>query len=66
MLTSERPVLTMGGHYSINAAARVLGIHRHTMRRYADQYGIKYSIHKATGRIYFLGKTLMEFWESNF
>lgn len=51
--------ITPTRHYSMNQAAEALGIHRNTLRRYADNGYIKRHYNRVNGRVYFEGAQLL-------
>lgn len=65
-MVNDRPEVTTAGRYSAAQTARLLGIHRNTLRKYTDQGCILPRIHKATGRKYYLGSEILRFWDQHY
>lgn len=65
-MVNERPDVTPSGRYSAAQTARVLGIHRNTLRKYTMQGLILPRIHKATGRKYYPGSEILRFWHESY
>jgi len=66
MITAERPDISPTGRYTQAAAARLMGVDRHTIARWAadPRYRLEQFRRKAGGGAYFLGKDLIRIWEA--
>ncbi len=69
-MVAECPQVALNSRYSIGEAAKILGIDRGTLRRYADRGsrngGINYGIRRSNGRRFFTGRDLLTFWNQQF
>lgn len=65
-MVTTRPNISMTGRYSIGEAAELLGIHRNTMRHYAKNGIINFSLRKQPCRKFFKGADLLRFWDSQY
>lgn len=65
MLTEKKVDVDPLKRYTEASAARVLGVHRHTMERWRKANKVKYSIAPSSGRIYYKGTELIKLWQNN-
>ena len=61
MITPERPVLKGTSRYSSSQAAEVLGIHRNTLLKWANEGKVSFRTAR-NGRRYYFGLELMRVW----
>ncbi|MGM9759302.1 MAG: MerR family DNA-binding transcriptional regulator [Parabacteroides sp.] len=66
MMRVDEPVVKPAGRYGAIEAAKVLGIHRNTLRNYTEQGLIKFGVRRSTGRKFYLGSDLLKFWKAQF
>ena len=66
MITSIEPQVSLSGRYPAGEAARLLGIHRHTLRRYTDAGAIKCGFRRESGRKFYAGSEILRFWKAHF
>jgi len=52
------------GRYPIGEAAKILGIHRNTLRKYTDEGMIKCGFRRESGKRFYLGSELLRFWRA--
>lgn len=64
MITELEPAVSTTGRYSIEKTAKVLGIHRHTLRRYTDSGLIKCGFRRESARKFYLGSEILRFWKA--
>lgn len=66
MIASERPDISPNGRYTQAAAARLLGVDRHTIARWAKDpsYRLETFVRRAGGGKYHLGRDLIRIWEA--
>lgn len=64
-MTATEPNVALTGRYPIGEAAELLGVHRNTLRRWADAGEIKCG-NRRVGRMskFFLGSELLRFWRA--
>ena len=64
-MNSSEPLVSPRGRYSTKQTCEILGITRETLRRYvmAGKIGRKYF--KTTGRPYYSGASILEFWRQS-
>ena len=63
MVTTE-PKICMAGRYSIEETCNLLGVHRHTLRRYTEKGKIRCGVRRATSRKFYLGSEILRFWKA--
>ncbi len=65
MLTELEPNVSPTGRYPIGMAAKLLGIHRNTLRQYTEAGMIKCGFRrKGRPMRFYMGSELMRFWKS--
>jgi len=66
MIASERPNISPTGRYTQAAAARLMGVDRHTIARWSrdPRYKLEKFCRKAGGGAYFRGRDLIRIWEA--
>ena len=60
----DEPKVTPFGRYNVEETCRLLGIHRHTLRRYTNLGRISYGIRRSTARKFYLGSEILRFWKA--
>lgn len=65
-MVSLMPDIDDNSLYPIGEAARILGVHRHSLRKYAEKNLISSSVHHGNGRRMFAGAALKKFWMNCF
>ena len=63
MVTIE-PKINMAGRYTIEETCKLLGIHRHTLRRYTVKGKIHCGVRRSTMRKFYLGSEILRFWKA--
>lgn len=63
-MTPNRPDCELDRRYNQREAAQILGVERHTIRRYELAGIIKFQIHKATNRKFTTGRYILKCWEA--
>ena len=63
MVTIE-PRISMAGRYTIDETCTLLGIHRHTLRRYTEKGKIRCGVRRSTSRKFYLGSEILRFWKA--
>ena len=66
MMTQERPDISPTGRYTQAAAARLMGVDRHTIARWSrdPRYRLECFHRKANGDKFFKGSDLIRIWEA--
>ena len=49
-MVTEEPKISDAGRYSVTQTAKLLGIHRDTLRRYTESRLIKFGLRRSNGR----------------
>lgn len=62
MLTGIYPDAVPGRRYSIGNTAKLLGIHRNTLRKYTEAQEIHAIQHSVGRRLFYTGREINEFW----
>lgn len=63
-MTPTRPNCDPDRRYNQKEAAAILGVERHTVRRYELAGIIRFQIHKATNRKFTTGRNILKCWEA--
>lgn len=63
-MTNEEPKVTDRGRYTTTEAAALLGIHRNTLRNWAQSSKIKCTHRKVNCRRYFTGAEIKRIWNA--
>lgn len=65
-MVNEEPTVSPTSQYSIGEAAKILGIHRNTLRKYTNTgpAGIRCKFKKSNNRKVFTGFEIVKFWKS--
>lgn len=64
MMTEDEPKVVVARRYTEANAARVLGVHRHTMERWRKEGRARCKL-SPNGRIYYTGLELLRIWNTN-
>ena len=68
MVTSAEPNVVATYKYSIAETATLLGIHRHTLRKYTEMNMIKCGFRRTSGtkaQKFYYGNEILRFWKSH-
>lgn len=63
-MVNYEPHVSKTARYTIDETSNLLGIHRHTLRRYTKQGKICYSRRHADDRKFYFGKEILRFWRA--
>ena len=63
-MVATEPRISMAGRYSIEETCALLGIHRHTLRRYTAKGKIRCGVRRSTARKFYLGSEILRFWKA--
>lgn len=63
-MTRERPAVRADGLYTQADAARLLGVDRHTVARYARDGHLRFRVRRCDGRKVFKGAEIIRCWQS--
>lgn len=66
MITSNEPIVTITGRYTVTQACQILGIHRNTLRDYTEKGLIKCGFRKVGCRKFYEGREIIRFWKATF
>lgn len=64
MITPEEPKVALTGRYCTSQAAKALGVHRNTIRNYADAGLLKFKTRRKDGRRFYTGQALLALWRT--
>lgn len=62
MITATRPKVDANGYYSVTDTAKLLGVHRNTVLRYAMSGALNFCNRADTYRKLFRGSEIIRFW----
>lgn len=62
MITQIEPKVNPTARYCVKETSVLLGIHRHTLRRYTVEGLIKCGFRRANGRVFYKGSDILCFW----
>lgn len=65
-MTPEIPNVTLNGRYSIGDIAKLLEVHRNTVRRWLDAGLMKAGIRRTNNRNFVEGREIIRFWKSQY
>jgi len=65
-MVNEEPCIPPTARYSIGEAAKILGVHRNTLRRYTNTGQMGIDCHfRTNGRKFYTGLDIVRFWRAN-
>ena len=66
-MVNEEPKLSPTARYTIGEAAKILGVHRNTLRRHTNigSTGIKCQHTKSNNRKFYTGLDIVKFWRAS-
>ncbi len=65
-MTTAKPNVLIDGLYSQKEAAQLLGVERHTIRRWELEGHIRFLVRRCGGRKVTSGKQIIKCWESTY
>ena len=65
-MVTEEPKVSDAGRYSATETAKVLGIHRDTLRKHTENRLIKFGLRRTNGRKFYLGSEIKRYWRSSY
>lgn len=65
-MVTEEPKISDAGRFSATETARLLGIHRDTLRKHTESRLIKFGIRRTNGRKFYLGAEIKRYWRSSY
>lgn len=63
-MTTTEPIVSPTNRYSIAEAAKILGIHRNTLRLHTESGLIKCGFRRQNARRFYTGSEIMKYWKS--
>lgn len=63
-MVNECPNVADSNCYTIGKAAELLGVHRDTLRKHAENGFIKYGKNRKNGRKFFRGSEIKRYWKA--
>ena len=66
VMVTEEPKVSDAGRYSATETAKVLGIHRDTLRKHTENRLIKFGLRRTNGRKFYLGSEIKRYWRSTY
>lgn len=65
-MTYQEPDVLPMGRYSIKETCNALGISRETLRKYTTMGLIRFGMRRNTGKKFYSGKDIVNFWKATF
>ena len=65
-MVSVRPNCEPDGRYTQKEAAQILGVERHTIKRWEDAGCIRFNVRKAGREKFTTGKQIIKCWETTY
>ena len=65
-MVTIKPVCNPDGRYSQREAAELLGVERHTIRRYEQNGYLKFGVRKAGRAKFTTGRQIIKCWEASY
>ena len=65
-MSTTKPNISDTNRYSIGEAAKILGIHRNTLRIHTDQGLIKCGFRRQNMRRFYTGAEIKRYWKSQY
>lgn len=65
-MVTEEPKILDSGRFSATETAKLLGIHRDTLRKHTESKLIKFGIRRTNGRKFYLGAEIKRYWRSSY
>ena len=65
-MVTEEPKVSDAGRYSATETAKVLGIHKDTLRKHTENRLIKFGLRRTNGRKFYLGSEIKRYWRSSY
>lgn len=65
-MVSTKPVCDPESRYSQKEAAQILGVERHTIKRWEDNGCIRFAVRKAGRTKFTTGKQIIKCWEATY
>ena len=65
-MTYQEPDVLPTGRYSIKETCNALGISRETLRKYTTMGLIRFGMRRITGKKFYSGKDIVNFWRATF
>ena len=66
VMVTEEPKVSDAGRYSATETAKVLGIHKDTLRKHTENRLIKFGLRRTNGRKFYLGSEIKRYWRSSY
>ena len=63
-MTETKPYINVNSRYSISQTAKLLGIHRNTLRNYTNRGAIRCYVRPLSYKKFYLGQDILKFWQS--
>ena len=63
-MTALEPIVAPTNRYTIAETAKILGIHRNTLRMHTESGLIKCGYRKTNARRFYTGMEIMKYWKS--
>jgi predicted site-specific integrase-resolvase len=65
MLIATEPNVSPTGRYSVTETCEALGIHRKTLKAYADKGYIRQHHRARVNKVFYLGRDILAFWRTH-
>lgn len=65
-MSTAEPNVSDSGRYSIGEAAKILGVHRNTLRQHTNQGLIKCGFRRQNMRRFYTGVEIKKYWKSQY
>ena len=63
-MVNVEPNVKLGGRFSVEETATLLGVHRNSILRYTNQGKLRFGVRKGNSRRFYTGAEILRFWRA--